>query len=309
MNWLILVFITVLLDSTRIFIDNYTSDYYFKGKFAVAQKLFFGYVFIIFSLVLIFLAKDEILSAPILTILTFSLSGLLTSVAGIPYYRALELDNSINLGIFIQLAPILYLILGWFFLNEPFSPLQLLAFIAILSAPLLIVITTRKRSRKIKIKAVFYSFLYVFIAVIANLIFVKENSITENLSFTTEMALLFLGKGIGNLIIIYTRPKWRKRFLTVFKSSHRKVLRPLFCSGFFGIAKDFTYRSALTLAPSVALASAASDSITPIVIFFMGILLTLVWPKFGREKLDKKSVLVHLIATILVVVGIILLQV
>jgi hypothetical protein len=76
----------------------------------------------------------------------------------------------------------------------------------------------------------------------------------------------------------------------------------------FGVTKDFTYRAALFMAPSVAVASAASDSSTPIVIFFMGILLTLIWPEFGREKLNRKSIIVHLIATILVVVGIVLIQ-
>lgn len=309
MNWLILVLITILLDSSRIFIDNYVSDYHFKGKHAVAQKLFYGYAFIIFSLVLMLANIPDLSNAHPMPLFIFFLSGLIISFAGIPYYRALELDDSTNLGIFIQLAPILYLILGWFFLDESFSPLQLLAFIIILSAPLLIVLTTRKRSRKVKIKAVFYSFLYVLIAVIGNFLFVKENSVTDNLSFITEMAFVFLGKGVGNLIIIYARPKWRKRFLSVLKSSRQKVLRPLFCSGFFGIAKDFSYRAALTLAPSVALASAASDSATPIVIFFMGILLTLIWPKFGREKLDRKSIIIHFIATALVVTGIIILQI
>ncbi len=308
MNWLIFVLITILFDSIRIFIDNYASDYYFKGKFAVAQKLFYGYAFIIFSLILIFLMRENLAGAPLFPLLIFFISGFITSLAGIPYYKALELDDSTNLGIFIQLAPVLYLILGWFFLDQSFSPIQLVAFILILSAPVLIVLSTKKRNRNVKIKAVFYSFIYVFIAIIANLIFVKENSTNENLNFITEMSFVFLGKGIGNLVIIYARPKWRKRFLSVLKSSKKKVLLPLFCSGFFGITKDFTYRAALTLAPSVALASAASDSATPIVIFFMGILLTLIWPKFGREKLDKKTIQVHLIATVLVVIGIVLLQ-
>jgi hypothetical protein len=40
----------------------------------------------------------------------------------------------------------------------------------------------------------------------------------------------------------------------------------------------------------------------------MGLLLTLIWPKFGREKLQKKVILVHFIATILVVIGIVLMQ-
>ena len=306
MNWLILVLITVLFDSSRIFIDNYISDYYFKGHDAVSQKLFYGYAFTILAIILAIITGVDF-SDPI-PLLLFTGAGILSSIAGIPYYRALELDDSTNLGIFIQLAPVLYLVLGWLFLGETLSFIQLISFIVILSAPILIIATTRRRSRKTKIKAVLYAFLYVFIAVIGNLIFVKENSVAENLNFFTEMAFLFLGKGLGNLLIIYTRPKWRRRFINIFKSSRKKVLRPLLCSGIFGVTKDFTYRAALTLAPSVALASATSDSATPIVIFFMGIVLTLIWPNFGREKLGKKSVIVHLIATVLVVVGIILMQ-
>ena len=305
MSWLIFVITSVLFDSSRIFIDNYISDFYFKGKGAVSQKLFYGYTFIIFSIALIFISAPDFTQP--LPLLLFFASGLMSSLAGIPYYRALELDDSTNLGIFIQLAPILYLIFGWFLLGEAFSPWQLLAFVVILAAPLLIVLTTRKRSRRIKIRAILYAFLYVLIGVTGNVIFVKENSAAD-LSFLAEMAFVFLGKGLGNLLIIYTHPKWRRRFKHVFHTSHAKVLRPLFSSCIIGITKDFSYRAALTLAPSVALASVASDSATPIVIFFMGIVLTLIWPKFGREKLDKKTIVVHLIATILVVTGIVLLQ-
>ena len=49
MSWLIFVITSFLFDSSRIFIDNYISDFYFKGKGAVSQKLFYGYTFIIFS--------------------------------------------------------------------------------------------------------------------------------------------------------------------------------------------------------------------------------------------------------------------
>lgn len=306
MSWLILVLITVAFDSTRIFVDNYISDHYFKGNGAVSQKLFFSYAFIILSVILLIIFGLDF-SNP-MAIFIFFISGFMNSIAGIPYYRALELDDSINLGIFIQLAPILYLIFGWFLLDEKFSIMQLLAFLLIIAAPLLIVFTAKKRSRKVKIKAILCSFIYVFIAVLANILFVKENLVADNLSFYSEMALIFFGKGIGNIVIIYTHPRWRKRFISVFKSSHKKVLRPLFSSYFLSITKDFTYRGALALAPSVALASAATDSTTPIMIFFMGIVLTLIWPNFGREKLNRKSVLTHLIATVLVVAGIVLLQ-
>ena len=155
-------------------------------------------------------------------------------------------------------------------------------------------------------RAIFFTFLYVLIAVTGNFIFAKSNS--TDINFATEIALVFLGKGIGNVIIMLAKPRWRRRFVSVVRSSRKKVLIPLSISAVLNIIKDFCYRSALVLAPTIALASATSDSAQPIVIFFMGLLLTLIWPKFGRENLNRKSVIVHLIATILVVTGIILLQ-
>ncbi len=307
MNWLILVAITVLFDSSRIFIDNYASDYYFKGRESVSQKYFYSISFIIVALILAPFAGIDFSAAHFTTFLLFILAGILSSIAGIHYYKALELDDSTNLGIFIQLAPVFYLILGWLFLGETISPLQFVAFAVILSAPMLILFTTRKRSRKIKLRAIFHAFLYVLIAITGNLIFVKES--TGEINFLSEMVFLFLGKSIGNIFIMALNPKWRRRFHTVMKESHKKVLRPLISSCLVSLVKDFTYRAALIIAPSVALASATSDSTEPIAIFFMGIILTLIWPKFGREKLHKKTVLIHLVATILVVIGVILIQI
>lgn len=307
MNWLILVAIAVVSDSLRIFIDNYSSDVYFKGRGAVSQKLFSGYVFALFGILAIAITGFNFTDVSILTAIIFIACGLISGIAGIPYYRALELDDSTNIGIFTQLAPVLYLILGWFFLNQSFSPIQLIAFFIILAAPFLIIATTRKRSRKVKIKAVINAFFYVFIAVIGNVIFVKNSTDSQN--FITTISLVLIGSGIANLLIVYLNPKLHRRYHEVLKKSHYKVLRPLTANAVVRIVQQLSYMGALVTAPSVAIASVSSDSAEPIVIFFMGLLLTLIWPKFGREKLERKTVLVHLIATVLVVVGIILLQI
>ena len=306
MNWVIFVIIAVIADSSRIFIDNYISDVYFKGRNAVAQKIFYGYSLAIIALILFAITGFNFGNATTEIILLIIISGILHGFAGIPYYRALELDESTNIGIFNQLAPVFYLILGWFFLNESFSPTQLIAFAVILAAPILIVLTARKKSRKVKLKAVLFAFLYVIIAVIGNLVFVKFNS--DEIPFSSSIGLVLIGKSIADFIIGYGNPKLRKRFLDVCKSSKRKVLFPLIANSFISGVQQFTYRAALITAPAVAIASAATDSAEPIVIFFMGLLLTLIWPKFGREKLNRKSVFVHFIATVLVVIGIVLLQ-
>ena len=207
----------------------------------------------------------------------------------------------------MQLAPILYLVLGWLFLGDSISFLQLIAFFVILTAPLLIIFSTNKRKNKrVELKAAAFALLYVAMIVSANLIFVKQN--TVEIVFIIELAFTFLGKGVGNAIIIACMPKWRKRHRMVVKNSHGKVYRPLVCTFATCIIKDFAQYSAMIAAPSVALASVVADSSKPVVIFIMGIIITIVWPKFGREDLSRRAIVVHLVATILIVIGIILLQ-
>ncbi len=306
MGWLIFIVITVLFDSLRIYIDNYISDYYFKGRGAPSQKLFYGITFTLYGIISLIVMQTDLAAMGIGAVAQFLLAGALSSFAGIFYYKALEIDNSTNLGIFIQTAPVFYLVLGWLFLGEIITPIQLAAFIIVLFASFLVVMSARRRSRKIRLKAALFAFLYVLISVFGNLIFVKESAGTAN--FFSEMSLVFLGIGIGNLILLALMPKWRKRFVSVYRSSHRLVLRPLFGCLVVSLVKKLAYHAALVLAPSVALASVMSDSAEPIVIFFMGIVLTLIWPKFGREKIDRKNILTHLIAIVLVVIGIILIQ-
>ncbi|MBR3322200.1 hypothetical protein IKG05_00985 [Candidatus Saccharibacteria bacterium] len=309
MSWLILVAIAVLFDVFRIFTDNYISDVHFNGREVASQKMFSAYGKTIVSAIILAIAGFNLTTFDLSIVGFMLLAGVLLSIAEIPYYLALGIEDSTDLGIFIQLAPILYLILGWFFLGDTFSPFQLVAIAIILIAPLMIVFTSRKRSRKVKLHAIFLAFLYVLISVIGNLIFVSTNA--DNFDthlLVEEIALTILGTGITDGIIMLILPKWRLRYRHVVKKSKGKVRIPLATSMFVGIIKSFAYRAALVAAPAVALASAASDSVEPIVIFFMGVVLTLIWPNFGREKLNKKTVLVHLIATVLVVIGIALMQ-
>lgn len=313
MNWLVYAAVSVLADSSRLYIDNYISDEYYKGKGATSQKYFYAFSFVILAAILLIVSAFTsslplpLSGALISTLAMFFVSGLATSFAGIPYYKALELDNSTNLGIFVQLAPILYLIFGWLFLGDSISIPQFISFFIILAAPLLIILSTNKRkTKRASLKAATFALLYVLMIVSANLIFVQQN--TAEITFIVELAFTFLGKGVGNSIVMLLMPRWRKRHKAVVKKSHGKVYRPLVCTFAACVIKDFAQYSAMIAAPSVALASVVSDSSKPVVIFLMGLIMTVLWPKFGREDLSRRSITVHLAATVLIVIGIILLQ-
>ena len=307
MSWLAILAIAVISDALRIFIDNYASDYYFKEKGAVSQKIASGLILPIIGIIVLIVNGFNPSAVDPIAIILLLLSGLLGSLAGIPYYRALELDDSTNIGIFFQFSPILYLIIGWIIGDEQFSIIQLLACFIILAAPLLVVITAKKRSRKVRIKAALLAFISIIFYVASGETFIQGN--VDGINIFSEIGLVLITKGLSDLLIIGSRRKLRNRLAKVVKSSRRKVLFPINISIVMRVIQEFSYRIGLIIAPSVAIASAASDAVEPAVIFYMGLLLTILWPKFGREKLQKKTVLVHFIATVLVVIGIVILRI
>lgn len=307
MNWLVVLAIAVVSDALRIFIDNYISDVYFKEKGAVSQKIVSGIVTPILGIIILIVTGFNFTEIPPVALTLLLMSGVLGSLAGIPYYKALEIDDSTNIGIFFQFSPILYLIIGWIIGDEQFSIIQLLACFIILAAPLLVVITAKKRSRKVRIKAALLAFISIIFYVASGETFIQGN--VDGINIFSEIGLVLITKGLSDLLIIGSRRKLRRRLTKVVKSSRRKVLFPINISIIMRVIQEFSYRIGLIIAPSVAIASAASDAVEPAVIFFMGLLLTILWPKFGREKLQKKTVFVHFIATVLVVIGIVILRI
>lgn len=83
MNWLIFVAITVISDSLRIFVDNYASDVYFKGRHAVSAKNLYGISYIIIFGPLLAITGFNFLEADGIVILFLAISGILASLAGI----------------------------------------------------------------------------------------------------------------------------------------------------------------------------------------------------------------------------------
>ena len=96
MNWLILVAVAVVADAIRVFADNYITDVYFKGKESVSQKHFYGWFFVVMAIVMLFIFPVDFHTTPLYLIGFLVLAGCLNSLAGIPYYRAIEMDCIFN---------------------------------------------------------------------------------------------------------------------------------------------------------------------------------------------------------------------
>ena len=73
------------------------------------------------------------------------------------------------------------------------------------------------------------------------------------------------------------------------------------------IAAEFASRWSLILGVA-ALASVVANVAELILTFVLGLVLSAIWPKFGREKLNRHIIIAHLLAVVLCITGIIILQ-
>lgn len=302
MLWLILCIVAALTWSISAFIDNYQTDVIFKGKTPQAMKVLNGPVYILISIIV-----GLILQAPIPNIAQIGLlilSGALSSVGSLAYYQALKNEEATGATIFYQLQPVLFLIVDFLIFGESITAKQILGFIIILLAPI-IVIFTRKRakSRRMAIHAAALLILYVLIATASAEIAVRS---TAGVDYRSVFIFYLFGRGLTDCLLGLI-PKYRKRHKYIMKHSPKAYVGTVVLNQCLCAFADFVYRYGLVIGIA-ALASAITNAAELILTFLLGIILSLIWPNFGREKLHRHLILAHVAAVILCIIGIIIIQ-
>lgn len=307
--WLILTLIASVGATFSAFIDNFLTDVYFKGRTPQAQKCFYGPIYCVIAIVVfvIYLFSTPFEYIPFSNLLLLFLSGVISSIASIAYYLALKDEDTTGVAIFLQLSPIFYLLLGTVFLGERIHGIQLLAFLIILAAPLTIILSARKRGKKLEYRAVFFILIYIIVYSFSHILFVfAERGLNEqgfNLPIIVAVATLLFGKGLLDIILSLSIKKWRLRAKHIYKSSKKKVLVPVIANAGIWAVVDYFNRAALVLG-QVAVVSAVYNTAELLETFVFGLILTLIWPKFGREKLNRRTIVAHLAAMILAMIGV-----
>ncbi len=307
--WLLLTIIASIGATFSAFIDNYLTDVYFKGRIPQAQKCFYGPIYCSIAIVvfIIYFLSTPFNHVPFFNLFLFFLSGVISSIASIAYYSALKNEDTTGVAIFLQLSPIFYLLLGSVFLGEQIHGIQLLAFLIILAAPLTVILSARKRGKKLEYRAVLLILIYIVIYSFSHILFVSaERGMTDqgyDLPIIVAVATLLFGKGLVDIFLSIFIKKWRLRAKHVMKQSKKKVLVPVILNACIWVVIDYFTRSALVLG-QVAVVSAVYNTAELLETFVFGLVLTLIWPKFGREKLNKRTIIAHLAAMILAMGGV-----
>ena len=302
MLWIFLCIIAALTWSVSAFIDNYQTDVIFKGKTPQAMKVLNGPVYMLIAAAAGLIMQIQMPSVPQIGLLL--LSGALNSVGVLAYYQALKNEEATGAAIFYQLQPVIFLIADYLLFGESISPQQILGFIIILAAPIIVVFSRKRaKSRLMAMRAALLLILYVFIATASAEIAVRS---TGDVDYKTVFVIYLFGRGLTDCLLGLI-PKYRKRHKYIMKHKAKAYVTTVVLNQLLCAFADFVYRYGLVIGVA-ALASAVTNASELILTFILGIILSLIWPNFGREKLHKHLIIAHIVAVILCVVGIIIIQ-
>ena len=302
-NWIVFTLLAATSGAICGFVENYMSDVVYKKRYPQANKCFFAVAYTIVGIILIVAGGGtemnfEAVGLPLI-------AGAVNAISMIFFEAGLAREESTASRIFAQLSPLSYLILGAIFLGQKIAGVQWLAFFIVLSAPAITLFFGHsKRKKKIDYKSAASFCLYNLLSPVANLILV---SVSGKYSFLTSVGLIYIGRGVTDAILVGVKKPWRDQFRRAWRRDKKKLITSHMTRLFTWFVASFVYRVALT-GSAVALVSVVYNASDLIITFFLGLMLSIVWPNFGREKLEKRTVIAHLISVAVATVGIILLK-
>lgn len=231
------------------------------------------------------------------TLMIILLSGFLTAIYLLPYYKALTFDETSRVIPLFQVYPIFVLILSFIALNEGFTTAQYFgAALIIVSGFLLSVEKLEGRIFTLR-KSFWYMILSSFLFAVAQVLYKFG---VEEVPFWNTLPYESFGIAIGAVTIALYKNNFNK-----FKKETRRFEKKVFvfigvneCISIFAL---YTGYFAISLI-SVGLVSVLSG-LQPLFVLIYGVILSLWFPKILKEVLDKKTIALKLFSIIVIIIG------
>jgi len=310
MIWIIFPIVAAFGYTISNFINNYIIDTALKRKSPEALQV--GYILVpilVITFLLAFFGFDVFSFRNPNSLILFA-AGFIGVFGALPYFNALRLEETFSVTIFAQSSPLIALMLGTTILGEQITGNQSLAFILIFAAIFIIIATTKRprHSNKINIKSALFVFVACLIWTSANVIFMLGVDANTPELLGNSIAWRALGSLVGLASMMLFKRQWVRTLKNAIKGRNVKYAVFLFISNCTDAFSEIFARIGIVLAPAISIMSVTSNISQLFFTFVLGIFLSILWPKFGREKLTKRVLLSHLVAVVLAISGVILLN-
>jgi drug/metabolite transporter (DMT)-like permease len=299
--WLLFAFSGPVLWAVSTHIDKYLVERYFKNSDTTVLLVFTALIGVL-MLPFIWHYRPDVFALRAADIAVMAVSGMLYMGALLFYLRAIQSEEASVVAPLFQTSILFTFLFAYLALGETLTLSEVLGGVLILAGVLLLSLDRSLRFRGFKLRLVLLMLGCTSVLALSTVIF-KLFAVKDEFWSTTFWT--YAGEAAFGLGIVAV-PSYRRQFLTLFKRSPGPVLAINGANELINLGGGLGVRFASLLAP-VTLVSAISST-TTLFVFGFGILLTLFFPKLGREDLSPRLLLQKGIAAGLIAAGVALLN-
>lgn len=301
MSWFLIALIAPLIWSIVNHVDKYLISKYFHGEGIGGLMIFVGIVSMPFALAILYL-YPEVFSIPFSHVTVLVTTGIIYNFAILFYLYALEDEDASLVVPFWQLSPVFAYILGVVFLGEYLTSLQMFGSLVVLLGAIILSLELGEDSRlRLKRRAVIFMALSSLCIALENVVFKKFSFAEESFFwisvFWNQVGMIIFAIGC------YMVPTYRASLKDIFKKNSTKVLGLNILEQVIETIGSIVNYFALFLAPA-ALITLVTYSAQPMFVFILGLMLTLLFPRFIKEDISKKNLAIKFISILIMAIGV-----
>lgn len=284
MNWLSIAFIYPIGLALVNHIDKYMVDKLFKDRANGTLAIISGLIGLpTFTLIWLFM-RPQISLAP-LEILILVITGIIYVLSLLPYFSALELDETSVVTPLGQLVPLFGLALGYIVLHEIPTQIQLLGGTLILVGTIILSLEiTSLKEFKLKREVFLYMSLFAFMFAINALLF---KIVALEGGFWASMFWTYVGVFAAAILLYLSNKEYRTHFNKTIRENSTQVFALNAFNEFLAVVAQGALHLASLLAP-LGVVFFFTEGTQPAFVLLFGILITVFLPHISQENLNRK---------------------
>ena len=299
--WLLYAFSGPVMWAISTHIDKFLVDKYFRDSDTAVLMVFTALLGVI-ALPVIWFFDPKVFDLSLTATVVMTLSGILYMGAMLFYLRAIQSEEASVVAPLFQANTLFTFVLGVVILHELPRWQQLLGAGLVIGGALGLSLDKKLHLTSFKPRLVLLMLAATFAVALSSVVF-KFFAVQDEFWSTTFWT--FVGEGLFGAAIL-ALPQYRRQFMTLFRRNPGAVIGVNAANELINLGGGLGVRYASLLAP-VALVSAISAT-TTFFVFLFAILLTVFFPKIGREELSARNVVQKALGGLLIMAGVVLIQ-
>jgi uncharacterized membrane protein len=296
-SWVVFAFSGPVLWAISVHFDKYLVERFFKQSDVAVLLIFTAFAGVVL-LPFIWLFGPPVTGTSAGNIALILCSGILYMGAMLLYLQALQGEEASVVAPYFQAGPLFGYVLAYLVLGETLSARQMAGGLLIIIGALTVSVRFDRGLRIFKARLAALMLPCGFALALSGLIF---KIFAIEVEFWTTTFWMFVGEAVFGCVLLLI-PFYRREFAAILRANTAALLSINGSNELINIGGGLGNRYALMFAP-LSLVQAIGST-TTLFVFAFGVVLSLLWPKLGREDLSGRELVQKGIAAVLVAFGV-----